>query len=267
MQPRTIVSILLILAVLPNMFPIESIAGQVYTTTTTAQIYNDTFTVSATTQETCYYRALNLGPDYAGDQLIGTVQSTAYMNFAIMSLADYDTFKRNVGKSCGGLMHPSQFSKAGTTIEITWNIPAGTFYLIFLNPTHTAATVSVELWVVEVTQQTYTPYTYSQYSYTPYSYTTSSQTSYTNPTPLTALQVDPVYLVTALAAVVLIAIILLSASGKLKASDKARQRRKKQQPVPPLRTEKGLGKQFCLNCGVELPLGSKFCNKCGTKQP
>jgi len=70
----------------------------------------------------------------------------------------------------------------------------------------------------------------------------------------------------ALVAVFLIAIIILSASGKLKASDKARQRRKKQQPVPP-RTEKGLGKQFCLNCGVELPLGSKFCNKCGSEQP
>jgi ribosomal protein L40E len=25
-------------------------------------------------------------------------------------------------------------------------------------------------------------------------------------------------------------------------------------------------KQFCLECGSELPLGSKFCNKCGTKQ-
>jgi ribosomal protein L40E len=30
--------------------------------------------------------------------------------------------------------------------------------------------------------------------------------------------------------------------------------------------EKATGKQFCLNCGAELPAKSKFCNKCGSAQ-
>jgi hypothetical protein len=32
-------------------------------------------------------------------------------------------------------------------------------------------------------------------------------------------------------------------------------------------TPKKSGKNFCIECGSELPLGSKFCNNCGTKQP
>jgi len=27
------------------------------------------------------------------------------------------------------------------------------------------------------------------------------------------------------------------------------------------------GKNFCIECGKELPIKSKFCNNCGTKQP
>ncbi len=36
--------------------------------------------------------------------------------------------------------------------------------------------------------------------------------------------------------------------------------------VTPVSTKKAEGKNFCIECGSELPSKSKFCNNCGTKQ-
>ena len=89
--------------------------------------------------------------------------------------------------------------------------------------------------------------------------------SITQQNSLTTRNIDPAYAIITLIAIVLIIVLFtIYIQRKKKATDQGKHQ---QQQTAPRKTKDILRKQFCLNCGVELPTGSKFCNKCGTKQP
>jgi hypothetical protein len=66
--------------------------------------------------------------------------------------------------------------------------------------------------------------------------------------------------IAAIAAVALVALILYNTIGKKPQITTAER-------VDSKTKESASGKNFCVECGSELPLKSKFCNSCGTKQP
>jgi ribosomal protein L40E len=82
-----------------------------------------------------------------------------------------------------------------------------------------------------------------------------------------ALPFDPMYLAIAVGVVVLAALLLLllRSSRRPKPSYQAMALPRTQQTTPV--SEEGFQRQFCLNCGGEIPLGSRFCGKCGAEQP
>jgi hypothetical protein len=110
---------------------------------------------------------------------------------------------------------------------------------------------------------TYTPATFGSTSTTPFLQMPQSPQSSTASQPTgNPIQSNPLVapVIAVIAAVALVALILYNTRGKkpeITTAEKIDSKTKKA----------ASGKNFCIECGSELPAKSKFCNNCGTKQP
>ena len=280
------VTVLLMLAIL--VIPLAlSVSGEA-TTTTEVFYNNEVYIIPGASSGICYY-ALTMVPADAGDILAGRVSSDnpGGVAFAIMTTDQYVGFldpALNPGPSLGsfarhsciGLAGSSKYHNEGQDFEFQWTASTfANYWLVMLNANSTPDTVTLSVNRITTSggmgfsrtgSTNYATVHTSTYS----SALETSTASATSVPPLTigplALPFDPMYLATALGVVVLAAFLLwlLRSSRRPKPSYQAMALPRTQQTTPV--SEEGFQRQFCLNCGGQIPLGSGFCGKCGAEQ-
>lgn len=241
------------------------------TTTATEQVYNQPFDLTGTyidwgtNTRIC---SLQYYPDSgvslsAGDTLTGEITSNNPVYLAIVTTG-YATAKGQGG--CTGLLGTQLYSASvypAKPLQFQWTATSSaTYYVALLNgPNEAQGSLSINR--VYVTQQ-------QQYSqvYTPASSSVTSTPSLQMPQPPQAtanpIQSNPLVaiVIAVTAAVALVALILYTTrkrKSEIAETKTVRQQRRSE--------TKKTGRNFCIECGSELPLKSKFCNNCGTKQP
>jgi len=282
---RNVVATLLILAVLMIPFSL-SVSGQ-GTTTTEVFFSNEVYMIPGASSGICIY-ASTMMPGTTGDTLTGTLSSdnSGGIAFAIMSTNHFVDFQQpdlNPGANphsgasdfrrhtCIGVIESSDYHNEGQSFEFQWN-PSGSdaYYLVMLNPN--SDPIIVTLSANRITSAGGIGYSrtgstnsisahtsvYSSAVETPLASATSSQTV----SPL-ALPFDPTYLAVILAVVALAAILLWRIRSKPHPDSQVNAPPTSQQTTQ-VRSEGQ--RQFCLNCGRQIPPGSRFCGKCGAAQ-
>jgi ribosomal protein L40E len=280
------VTALLMLAILVIPFSL-SVSGQA-TTTTEVFYSNEVYIIPGASSGICYY-ALTMVPANAADILAGRVSSDnpAGVAFAIMTTDQYVGFldpALNPGPgssgfakhTCTGLAGSSKYHNEGQFFQFQWTASTyADYWLVMLNANSASNTVTLS--VNRITSAGGRGFSRTGSTNYPTSYTsayssamethTASATYMPPPTigPL-ALPFDPVYLAIALGVAVLAAFLLWqfhsSRRPKPTYRDMAHPRTQQTTRV----SEEGFQKQFCLNCGRQIPPGSRFCGKCGAAQ-
>jgi hypothetical protein len=258
------VTILLVLAVL--VFPLSlSVSGQGAATTRT--IYtNATWMFPGASSGTCHHFELAMGAARPGDILAGGVSSDlSGLVLTIMTISDF----QGTANFCSGLAGHSRYYKEGQSFQFQWTVSdVQAYYIVLVNTNSAQITATVTAYIITNSPgQSYTP---TSQTYNPVSSAAATPTaSATNMPPMAsplALPFDPLYLAIGLGVVVLLAFLpwLARSSGKPKPVEMGR--------APPMRqqttqvTRDGIQRQFCLNCGRQIPAGSRFCGKCGAAQ-
>lgn len=260
--------------------PLLIIVGLMVSQSVSAQsntFFNQTFTLPANGRS-CYYDAPEYVYDAAGSTVIGTITvSSGYVDFFILNGAP-PSAKGPLENGCQSLepnyweLHAANLSPING-YSFTYNVPDnGEYYFVFYNTQAMAATVTIVLsWANSPTTTTSEQVNYP--SYTPYTYETqptqvfSQTTAQTIATPFPYLEAVVVVVILALA-LVAVALYYGGVIGERQARGQSAPQPLKQESVTKPKAEKSslTGKQFCIECGSELPSGSKFCNKCGSKQ-
>ncbi len=262
------VTILLVLAVLA--FPLSlSVSAQGAATTRTIHS-NATWTFPGASSGTCHHFELAMGAARPGDILAGSVSSDLNgLVLTIMTLSDY----QGTTNFCSGLAGHSRYYKEGQSFQFQWTVSdVQAYYLVLVNTNSAQITATVTAYIITTSPgQSYTPtsQTYNPAS-TPYSSATQTPTASATNTPPgigpLALPFDPMYLAVALSVAVLAALLIwqLHSSRRPKHGyqDTAHPRTEQTTQV----SRGGFQKQFCLNCGRQIPPGSRFCGKCGAAQ-
>lgn len=284
---RLIVSVLLIASVCVPFLSQSIVSGQyiTITTTVTSQVYSQPFDMSGThlngdTRECSIQYFPDSGVRLSkGDEITGTLTATAPLYLAIVTTGY--TIHYGPG-GCAALLGSQLYSTSyysGAPVPFQWTATFSCVcYVALLNGGPNEIQGSLTINQVTVTeQQQYTqvntPNTPSSYTtpYTPY-YTYSSTPSAVTSTPSLQLPQPPQttgstgnmlqlgLVIAVIAAVALVALLLYSRRGRQPRTTKIKKVDSRTKKV-------ASGKNFCIECGTELPLKAKFCNRCGSKQP
>ena len=284
-----ITALLLAVAVLAILSQ-SMVSGQYITTTATSLVYNQTIDMPGTyvsgNTRMCSLQYFPSGGVSlsAGNEISGTLIASAPLYLAIVTTG-YATAQ---GRGCINLLGSPLYDVSGASIQFEWTATRSCqCYVAVLNagPNDIQGVLSInQVTSAVVYSPVYTPplsetpYTTSYtpfytYSSTPSSVSTSA-TGSSSPY-FTAIEIGIIALIIAGAALAFIY------GGKKRSQNETAERpserptskimdteERKQSITEPTKgqTKATLGKQFCLECGNELPLGSKFCNKCGSKQ-
>ena len=284
------VTALLILAVLA--IPISLPVSGEGTTTTQVFFSNEVYIIPGASSGICNYAATMM-PVTTGDILTGSLSSDnpGGVAFAIMSTNQYalgfldpalnpgapprsgvSVFQKH---TCTGLAGSSEYHNEGQSFQFQWTASApDAYYLVMLNPNSAPNTVTLSVNRITTgggigysrTGSTNSPTSHtSVYSSATESPTTSATSTPSTISPLT-LSFDPMYVAIGVGVVVLVVFLLwqVRSSSRRKLSPQVSAPSEKQQTAQV--TREGLQKQFCLNCGRQIPLGSRFCGKCGAAQ-
>lgn len=247
-------------------------SGQGSATTRTTQYYtNQAFQISGTSSGTCHHFEVPMGGVAVGDTIAGSLSSDGGpVTFAIMNMDEAQRLLSSTANTCSGLDSNSRYFKEGQSFQFQWTVTAlSAYFLVMVNKNSTPITVTMSAYLITGSPgQFYTPTSNTNYvSSTPYYSATEASTVSPTNTPSSivspfVLPFDSTYLVIAVGAIVLVAVILLMRRSSRTRKPIAVQRA----PVMDQRTSQVTRKQFCVNCGRQIPFGSKFCGKCGAAQ-
>lgn len=270
-----------------------SVSGQAFITTAVF-FNNEVYMIPGASSGVCTYAA-TMTPGSASDVLTGSLSSdnSGGVVFAIMSTnqfaIDFQEPQLNPGSAprsgvsqflkhtCTGKIENSQYHNEGQSFQFQWTVSSNdAYWYVMLNPN--SDQMSVALSINRITNEGGMGYSRTSLTNSLTSHESASPSStgapeasvtYTPPTisPL-SLPFDLTYLAIAVGAIVLVALLLL-----MRRSSKRQKPSSALQWTPPTMSQRtsqvgkeGFQKQFCVNCGRQIPFGSKFCGKCGAAQ-
>jgi ribosomal protein L40E len=235
----------------------------------------------------CWYDDFPLGNLASGTVVTGTIgPPSTVIDLFLFTREQYSAIQDS---GCGNIPYVAVAQVHGLDSAYTLNVvipAADSYYLVvFCEHARTSFTVPVTLVVVanqEVTSPVYYVVTYEETQ--PMTYVTNLQVTQPSGSAIQTAQGLGSYSIFEIAVVG--AILVFIVAGLLyylrKGGEEPTRNRKAKRPnekpiattlpiTPRTRTvtepkKVSPEKQFCLECGNELPLGSKFCNKCGSKQ-
>jgi len=223
-----------------------------------------------------------MGAGWVGTEFFGSVTATLPIQFAIMNQAQYNTFSSHTYKAnaCRLAAEAVVYQGSVTNYSLDWVVPDGdTYYFIFFNPNSATTSVTFTmLTTLRATSQSSTPTTYKPTNTVPTTSVTPIPTQ-TSASSTPALPIPPVtinpqsnygwllpVLVVAIAGIVTFMVVAYAWPRIHSGTTEPKVTAPKPTKSVVQTAEKAAGKQFCLNCGAELPPKSKFCNKCGSIQ-
>jgi ribosomal protein L40E len=214
----------------------------------------------------CIYDYWNITVDPVTTEITGTIgPPSSSIDLFILTPQQYLVFYHGACRAPARWGAVLLVNDIVNTYALDWkNPPAGWYYFIFLcESMPNSGGVSIPFDLVATNSQEQTSAIVSLVM----SQATGSETQ-----TVTSLQVTQAgssfgfnFQAFNLEEATVIVIVLLIAAALVYYGPKLRQKA----PEAPARkrtTKPPKGKQFCLECGAQLPLGSKFCNKCGAKQ-
>lgn len=245
--------------------------------------YNQTFTVSAPSGDSCYYNAPASITNATGFTVEGSITvSSGKVDFYILNSAEAQQFLSGSRKGACGNIRPlvSELKVIGITsyYAVNYLVPDnGNHYFLFFNPYSSDAAVSLVLgWAASTTtSQPVTSYNYPTTSYS----SVASQPSLSQGQNSFTFNNYVAYLVVLVAAGAVVVFMIWNHGRPRRTSrpsllaDYIASKPTPKTTVPrkaetaPKKEKSQPEKAFCINCGKELPPDWKFCRHCGTKQP
>ena len=298
---KVLFSILLILSAV-SLFSVPRVLSQNATTVTktsyslysmtTQTVSNNTFflsnpfSVPERVTTTCYYQYYEFNATgVQGSEIFGRLTTTSLIDFYIMTPDQYGEWLQSTARSCRAIAAGNALVIAqgiASLYSIDWTVPStySQYDFIFFNSYATDATVQIALWIRTRTTvflpatatvlSTTTESNTALVSQTQTSSPASTQTYSTPSPPMSTVAIStksdqwPLFLfiiVIIIAAAVLVFLLTIKTRTTKPTVSKATSERTAAQE-----TGKPARKQYCINCGAELPPKSKFCNKCGSAQ-
>jgi hypothetical protein len=235
------------------------------TYTATLAIFNPTtVTVDAAKPRTCYIRSFRYNGT-AGQRLQGKWTSNYVINFYVMSESDYANYKY-----CGEPGSTYVTIEMATAYSLNWIVPTSeALRFIFENyaagsDLASARTVTFALYKVGPQSSVSVLYSTTSARLTIESTVTLTSLHYSTVNQPLVIQTGPAapsmppiaLMIVGIVIGIILVVAIVAVLKREKTGSSGKRRRRK------------LGKErnFCINCGAELPLKSKFCNKCGSAQ-
>jgi hypothetical protein len=274
-------SVMLLLSIAPFLLLIPSASTQALSSTTSTSVaYSNTFTIRGAIgypEKTCYYNYIELGTEWEGTKLFGSISATNSIDFGILNSAQFSRYSTGPGWRGAVCRFTAQsVLSPGTRFSqysFNWTVPDGDdYYFVFFNPNDVDVQITLDVWTIAISTITSTSTrqsstlvsSSSQASNTQVSVTQVSVTQSNQQTGLALTSFQNLSTVAQLlAALIVVCLVIIGALiiARLRASKPVSAKKRR---ATGRQAEKGA--QFCINCGAELTPKSKFCNKCGSAQ-